>query len=437
LLLLIRATFRYDPAEGWVHDGRWKTRAQLEEAAERPGLSSRSIQKGVRTLATAGLVEVDDRGHAHYYYLRLKAPESGYTWLPTPLIDRMGDLDSTATLKVLLIIYRATWGWTSRETRGHGKDALVHRRFVQLSNAELARRTGLSRAAVITAVSVLTSDEWVERDRLDRTEAFFFSPIGNFNREESLPPSSWGKNLSSNTRARDAESGVNATESDGAQCAHRRRSHRENSPQPESNTETGKRGNPPSDGGKKTSRYPVPEGKTALYERLTGVGMSHAAAVKALYRRSEWLIESTIELYETSRQRGTVIENPGGWMNVALRETWAAKTKESPPDRSGRSRSERPLGQIFADLAKGDGWEMGDTTDGATDSTDRPAMDTEIDSQSEAAGLSRRDAIAFLEEHRLLGPDRDVTHWFDVEQGDPARFYPNERLQAWKEQNLD
>jgi len=446
-LLMIRTGFYYDPDNGWVHGGRWKTVKELEHAAGgNPGATARALRDGLRELAKRGLVEIDRRGQTNHYWLRLEPSESSFTWLPTALLEQLGE-HTTKALRVLLSIYRATWGWTDRREYS-GKT--VHKRAVQLSSAELQARTGLSANSVRRAVKELAGD-WIERERPTAGAAYAYRPLtSNFDGAEKYEggTSREKRKSNSNTPARGDSPPNRPDRTTEPRCSRGTAGAKENSQPDEQPAEDFVSGD--------FDLSRLSHGETELYKKLTAstgrehdhsaavrklelyrrltsdpIGVYHSEAVKLLCRRSSELVEATIEQFYVQRDG---VKNPGAWVTTALRNTWIARTEESSPDRSGRSGPDQPLGQIFADLAQGEGWEMSETADGPTGSTDRSAMDTPSESESnQATGMSRREAIAFLEDHGLLGPDRDVTHWFDVEKGDPARFYPNECLQEWSE----
>lgn len=196
-----------------------------------------------------------------------------------------------------------------------------------------------------------------------------------------------------------------------------------------------------------------------LYEHLTtdSIDLNHGAAVKWLRRRSRWLIEATIELYESAVESGQTIRNPGGWINRALEQTWAAKiANKAKPSRRKKSGSPVAVASIIEDSElTGHGRPPDDRVGGggkgasarpagpSSDITSHdktsggPMQATNTETKTRRDAMSRREAIAFLEDHRLLTRRRPLTHWFHVEPGQPPRFYPTSALRSWKGEQQD
>lgn len=391
LLLMIRTGFHYDPKTGWVHGGRWKTVKELEHAAGgKPGATPRALRDGLRELERRGLVEIDRRGQSNHYWLRMEPVESSFTWLPTALLEQLGE-HKTKALRVLLSIYRGTWGWTDRREYS-GKT--VHKRAVQLSSAELQARTGLSANSVRRAVEELAGD-WIERARPAAGAAYVYRPLtSHFNRAEKSEGGTLPRERNSNSNTRTCgDSPPNRpnppTEPRCSRGAGKARD--ESDPEsPRTGTESDPRG-----------RDSIPEGKEPLYERLTGAGMDHGPALWCLEHRAEWLIKASIGLLEESR-KARPIPNPGGWLFSAIREVWAGSTSGRPPNRS-RQESTEP----------GDLSEAVSSLFGA-----RSEQDTDP-----AGGYSWEKARRILEENDLLKRIPDLSHWFEVVQTDTGRRY--------------
>jgi hypothetical protein len=415
LLLMIRTGFHYDPETGWVHGGRWKTVKQLERAAGgKPGATARALRDGLRELERRGLVEIDRRGQSNHYWLRIEPAESSFTWLPTALLEQLGE-HTTKALRVLLSIYRGTWGWTDRREYS-GKT--VHNRAVQLSSAELQTRTGLSANSVRRAVEELAGD-WVERARPTAGAAYVYRPLtSHFNRAEkseggTLPRE---RNSNSNTRACSDSPPNRSDPPTEARCSRGTAGPRKNSEPDRQPTADSVSENPElnelSHGETEVyERLTAPTGKQhshsaavrklELYRRLTSesIGMYHGAAVRQLHRRSVELVEATMERFQERKHR---IQNPGAWMKSALEEAYCAPVNppEEPPSDPRETKPQR------------------------RSSTDPTGFGSTLSVGGDCPpGYSWEKARRILEENRLLKRRPDLSHWFEVVRTPNGRRY--------------
>jgi hypothetical protein len=165
LLALIRLSWRFDPEGGtWVHTGKSLTRADIEEAC---GLSGQGTRQGLSDLETSGWVEVDRLGRSYQYKLTLGVPSRRYTYLPTGLLEEASSFASTTALRVLLVVFRKTWGWTEAQTDSEtGDRRAVHKRWARASKADLTQTTGRSETAIGQAIEALEGS-WISRRRPD------------------------------------------------------------------------------------------------------------------------------------------------------------------------------------------------------------------------------------------------------------------------------
>ncbi|MCS3685822.1 hypothetical protein GGP76_003202 [Salinibacter ruber] len=351
LLALIRLSWRFDPEGGtWVHTGKSITRADIEEAC---GLSGQGTRQGLSDLEERGWAEVDRSGRSYQYRLTLGVPSRRYTYLPTGLLEEASSFSSTTALRVLLVVFRKTWGWTEAQTDPDtGEPRAVHKRWTRASKADFTQATGRSETAIGQAIEALEGC-WISRKRPDpgahfyrvRKEALrperghqeetsktYASNEMPPHRQRSDPPTSYRESYS-----RDKQNGQEKQkEPPGA-----------GSPQQKENGGEGvvlEKKSPRGDSSRDASE-PPPESecsnttpdasefsaeKQALAEKLVNAGVWPRRARECVRRYSEARIEANFDLY---RKRAQEIEDDGAWLCAAITDGYADLDSSSPEAR--------------------------------------------------------------------------------------------------------
>ncbi len=337
LLALIHLSFRFDPEQSeWVCPKRQFTRGDVEEAC---GLSSQGTRNGLSELDTIGWVCVDRSGRSHRHKLLLSVPTQRFTYVPSALLENARDLESGAELRVALAVLRGTWGWTGSETDPQSGDKrVVHDRWVQLSNRQLAEATGRSETAVAEAATALQG-AWIERVRPGHgAYQYRFLP-------ESVENGPEGSNSFSGSTANDLtpyrqKSGTPTFNKESflrdkhSQYSERGDPHQETEVPPDSNTAVPSGTQPhEKSAAKDTARAPAgqstapdfsnlsPE-KRDLAEKLQNVGVWAGRIAEFLSRFSPARIRANFELYRRRAAQQT-IRRPGAWLSQAIAEGYA------------------------------------------------------------------------------------------------------------------
>ena len=171
LLVLIRKSFRFED-RCWVSSGKSFTTQDLETSCS---LSRGGIRLGLSHLEDLGYVTADRSGHAHHFCLDLEVPQSRFTYLPVLLFRHTRDLTGPQ-LRLLLVVLRATWGWTrppgEKGDTSSDASAPVHRRWACLSTSTLSDLTGQSETSVREAAQALQGS-YLQRCRPTK-EAYYY-----------------------------------------------------------------------------------------------------------------------------------------------------------------------------------------------------------------------------------------------------------------------
>ena len=434
LLALVHLSWHFDPADGtWVHSEDAFLRAEVEAAA---GLSDEGTRQGLSELAEMGWVVAEASGRSHRHQLQLSVPTRRFTYLPTALLTSTGQPSSGTALRVLLAVFRETWGWTqkdpSRKERSskEGTSPMLHRRWAALSHSALSEATGRSQTAVKEAANAL-EDAWLSRVRPHQSayhyrvlpEAFAPkakavgteketsgdapspSPTANEvppERQRSVPPS-----FSKENPLRDkhnAESSQNQKSNPGPRQPDKPERDAvpeetsPSAPRPDSScmSQEGKSNSSPgSNGGELTPK------QEALAQKLINVGVWPERARECLRHYSLGRIEANFELY---RKRAPEIQNSGAWLCAAITDGYAGF-------KSGRDESNPSRGQ-----------------DSSQKSPDPPSQALEhkqkVSPENKRRLLRQRDDLEEDHFHRFRhaeSPTQKQFLYFDPEKGGPER----------------
>lgn len=332
VLLLLRSVFEYDQENArWTVDRSYRTVADLLSAPDgEAGITRRAVTDALPALEREGWITATRReGQATRIRWSRGVPQERYTQIPLLLLDDHARLSHSA-VKVVLRIYRETWGWTRTED-----GETQHRTSRTLSAEDLADATGLHPRTVRSVTQELAEKEAITRTRSHHAEAWTYRPDLSFfnpHLERSAPHTS-------------REDKFNRI------------------PTPTRET-------PPSEKchtGEDRSAIPVPgradldEGKRQHYDRLKSEGMDPDQAGKLCRKRSQEHLKRT--LFEFDRRRQDV-DDPPAWLHAAISQNWfAPRTHETPVNRSrsgstGGGSTAKPMGQVFEDLlSTEEGWE--------------------------------------------------------------------------------
>ena len=369
LLALVHLSFRFDPAKGeWVHAGEWLTRSDVEAAS---GLSDQGTRNGLAELRSLGWATADPASRSHRFRLEIEVPARRFTYVPTALLEELSTFDAGTELRVVLAVLRGTWGWTSQEMDPQSGDLrVVHDRWAQLSNRELAKATGRSETAVTRAAKALQG-EWLGRVRPGNgPHQYRFLPeaIGNDRGEEpGKQDSSFGGDANDLTPDRQNSDPPSFNKES---CSKDKHSQAPKRGGPAQKTEPASRkggavpteqprGDRPAPAGRdhqkrRTSGESSPSPdfsdlspeKRALAEKLANVGVWAGRIAEILSRFSRSRVRANFELY---RQRAAeqTIRKPGAWLHEAITEGYALEP--SGEDGSGEDGlGEAPKGGLPA-----------------------------------------------------------------------------------------
>jgi hypothetical protein len=356
VLALLHRSFRFDPADDvWVHAEAWLSRSAVEDAS---GLSSQGTRNDLAELESRGWVSIDRRGRTHQHRLLLSVPDRRYTYVPTALLDALGEIGSTTELRVLLAVLRGTWGWTETVPGPEGGRRTVHVRWTQRSTSSLAEDTGRSAAAVKAAAQALQG-RWIERVR-----------PGHGAYQYRFLPEAIGDGSGDGSGDRSSFSGANAHEippdrpnsdppsiSSKESCSHRHSSTTDRPNRPRSTGQGGSaravphdehreqapkdRGPSPSSPCSSREQPPdlgdLPPEQQAVAEKLANVGLWPERIAEVLKRFCPGRIEANFQLF---RQRAAeqTLHSPGAWLYRAITQGFAGYTAgEAPSGASGGS----------------------------------------------------------------------------------------------------
>lgn len=350
LLGLIHLSFRFDPAESsWVCPNRQFSRSEIENVS---GLSDQGARNGLSELESLGWARADRSGRSHRHQLLLKVPDRRFTYVPTALLEQASDVGSGTELRVVLAVLRRTWGWTRhRKDPQSGEQSVVHDRWAQLSNRELASATGRSETVVGQAAEALQG-EWIERvrpgsgayqyrflpkrvgDHTEETSSFSTDGANNLppDRQNSGPPSFSRKNL---PRDRQKGHGENTVDPLGGKSSSNKTNVVlvDNSPRQTAISEemgqtliSGSKAPPP-------DFSSLPPEKRDLAEKLSNVGIWAGRIAEVLSRFSTQRIQANFQLYRR-RSAEQTIRKPGAWLYKAIAEGYALPdSKLDEPER--------------------------------------------------------------------------------------------------------
>ena len=347
LLGLIHRSWRFDPEKGsWIHSEKWHTRADVQEET---GLSDQGTRGGLSDLEKKSWAEVDRSGRSYRYRLRMEVPTQRYTYLPTTLFEKVRGMDSTTALRVLLAIFRKTWGWTDVETDPEtGGSQAVHKRWARASKADLAAITGHSDTAIGQAIGSLEGT-WLNRSRPDagahlyrvlpeklgpkeekgREEEPSNPPTANAvtpHRQQSYLPTSYKESSFRDKQSSQEEEEPPARSYQGNPTGRRDAVPKED---PRSGTPPDSQEESPRNSGPDPlpSFSDLSPKKQSLGQKLINAGVWPDRAKECLSRYSEQRIEANFELY---RQRAPEIDDDGAWLCAAITDGYA-DLESSPP----------------------------------------------------------------------------------------------------------
>lgn len=348
LLGLIRLSWRFDPEEGsWIDMERHFSRRDVQEEC---GLSDEGTRQGLSGLEDKGWVSTDRSGRSYKHRLNLDVPTRRYTYLPTSLLERASEFASATALRVLLAVFRGTWGWTQVEDDPKSEGSrTVHRRWTCLSTSDLSRLTGRSETAVKRAAKDLAG-EWIGRGRLGQgayqyrilAEAFGLEsaqekepvedkepderlsspPVANDlapERQRSGPPASFKE---SKERDKHSQNQERQRKTGKSTPLEREKSAMPGDSPPEDQSQRSqkrgkaKRGETNSD----TDLEDLSPGEQSLARKLINAGVWPERARDCLKRYSRKRIEANFELY---RKRAPEIDNDGAWLCAAITDGYA------------------------------------------------------------------------------------------------------------------
>lgn len=379
-LALIRLSFRFEPEESsWVCPDRTFTRADVQRQS---GLSSQGARNGLRELAKAGWVQVDESGRSYEYALEMEVPTSRYTYVPTALLEAASGLSGTE-LRLVLAVIRATWGWTF--PAGEGGEQPSHRRWARLPTSQLAGRTGRSETAVKEAASNLQrrylerlrptsgayhyrflpeaimpdegpagapSEETLEETsrhgsvRVEKKIRAFVS-VGASNdltpdRQKSDPSTSYKESSSKDKHGQpQKKKRPEPTDANPPENGHAVPT--DNNPGEKSNTQRRRAQSKQPEETSTPDFSDLPPEKQKLAQKLANVGVWGGRIAELLSRFSCTRIRANFELY---RQRASeqVIVNPGAWLSQAIIDGYALSPSDSDtPGSTSTSGSLPPL----------------------------------------------------------------------------------------------
>jgi len=338
LLALIHQSFRFDPeASAWTCPGKSFSRRDIESAT---GLSDQGARNGLGDLEEAGWVDVDRSGRGYRYALRMVVPTTKYTYVPTTLLEKASELQSTTALRAVLAVLRETWGWTSKENRsGEKRSTTVHKRWAEISTSRLSRLTGRSEPALREATSALEG-EWISRVQPGQGAYLYRLLPGGFgpksetaceeeNLEESRPekpPSSPPTpNESTPDRQRDyaLSSYIESSFKDkqpGESDSNGEAKTQTDLPENEQGPAVPDSQNEPGREEEATDLSQFSDRKQSLGRKLINAGVWPDRAKECLRRYSAPRIEANFELF---RERAPEIEDHGAWLCAAVTEGYA------------------------------------------------------------------------------------------------------------------
>ncbi|MFB6280376.1 MAG: hypothetical protein ABEK75_12790 [Salinibacter sp.] len=424
LLALIHLSFRFDPTEGeWTHPGDWFTRSDVEAEC---GLSDQGTRNGLDELESTGWVRADRTGQSHQYQLTLEVPNKRFTYVPTALLEDVGDVGSSTQLRVVLAVLRRTWGWTHRKSVAErGPAEIVHDRWARFSNRELAEATGRSQSAIKGAAKALQG-EWLARARPGHGPyQYCFLPEaigdgsedrGSFcggdannlppDRQKSGPPSSYKENSTKDKQERPSKTST---------------PHPQTEPPPPENDAMPVNTQPRNRSGLKDQSQPNPDGenrtsltadfsdlspeKRDLAEKLANVGVWAGRIAEILSRFSTDRIRANFQLYRRRAAEQT-IRKPGAWLYAAITDGYALPDADSEGTPDGKSAShgslpplehKETLSEVKKDayVAQGIGKNRFHRCPPSRDRPDEPRFmyfDPEVGGPAPRTSASRRDA---------------------------------------------
>ncbi|MFB6273503.1 MAG: hypothetical protein ABEL51_11475, partial [Salinibacter sp.] len=340
-------------------------------------LSSQGTRNGLSELESMGWIRADRSGRSHWFELELSVPNQQFTYVPTALLESASGIDSGTELRVVLTILRRTWGWTGKDTDPQSGESgalrIVHDRWVQLSNRELAEATGRSETAVSEAAKTLQG-EWIERVR----------PGSGAYQYRFLPEA-----VGDGSGDRDSFCGDNANDltpdrqKSGTPTSNKESSSKDKHSQPqEKDTPEPTGASPPENrhavpagknprekpssqrqdaAGEQSEETPTPNfsdlppEKQELAEKLANVGVWVGRIAEILSRFSRRRIRANFELY---RERSTeqTIRKPGAWLYRAITEGYALPGDQSAPSGSNSAEPPAPSHKEIVSEAKKDAY---------------------------------------------------------------------------------
>jgi len=441
LLALIRESFRFDPeASTWTCLERSFSRQEIETAT---GLSDQGTRNGLADLEEAGWADVDRSGQSYRYALRIGVPSQRYTYVPTALLEEASDLPSATALRVLLVVLRATWGWTSEEQRSDetasqtAQKQTVHQRWAELATSTLSGLTGCSEPAIREAIGALEG-RWISRVQPGHGAYMYRILPGAFDPEEKA---TGGEDKRPRNRSSDSpianeitsDRQRNYSPSSYKESFCRDKQPRETDSKKGSNSQAGSAGSQEEGavpGSQENSGREAPDTdlsefsdrKKSLYRKLTNAGVWPDRAKECLRHYTPARIEANFELF---RERAPEIDDHGAWLCAAITNGYAdlssghsfpehsfpeyssskqGSSQNSPPD-FNLSRSHRPSAENFSPPPK-------------------PSHKQQVSPREKNALVHHYDTISPDQFHRFRyaeGPSEKQFLYFDPSIGGPDR----------------
>jgi hypothetical protein len=439
LLALIHQSFRFDPESStWTCSGESFSRREIER---KTSLSDQGTRNGLASLEEAGWVNVDRSGRGYRYALRMEVPTQRYTYVPTTLLEKDSELPSTTALRAVLVVLRATWGWTSKEDDSdENRSKTVHRRWVEISTSRLSRLTGRSEPALREAIRALEG-EWISRAQPSRG-AYLYRLLPDALGPESEPACKEGSPEENRSEKLSSKPRIPNEVTPDRQQSYPPSSYRESSCRDKQPTEVN------SNGSAKTQTEPtetkevhaVPDSqnesgreeatdlsqfsdrKRSLGRKLINAGIWPNRAKECLQRYSASRIEANFELF---RERAPEIDDHGAWLCTAITEGYAnvpgdaqpkgtfggeTSSQDSPEGSQGRSNRDFPR---KSQTARGD--------------RHLPDHKEKISARRKQALIRHRSEVKAEHFHRFRyaeSPDKAQFLYFDPTVGGPRQRRP-------------
>jgi hypothetical protein len=464
LLALIHRSFRFDPQSSeWTCPEKQFSRREIEAAT---GLSDQGTRNGLAELEEIGYAEIDRSGRSYSYALRMEVPSRRYTYVPTALLEKASEFSTGATLRAVLAVLRATWGWTSKCTpkeKGSGErgSQTVHKRWAELSMPTLAGIAGRSEPAVRRAAKALEGT-WISRVRpgegahhyrilpgalspgsedgkkrtvqegtVQEENVSSKTPTANESspeRQQTYPPASYKKSSSKDKQTQKSESKPSTdTEQNRSETSD------SGSAVPASPNQTENQpGNQPGGQPKENSDpdfSDLPEQKQSLAQKLVNAGVWPDRVRECLRRYSAPRVAANFKLWRTRKNdpEAPEIKNDGAWLCMAITDGYAnlssehSSSEDSSPRQGPRRGSHTNSGSSPPD---------GPSARGSSETSSRPRKPSHkqrVSPQEKDALIRHYEKITSDQFHRFRhgkSPTENQFLYFKPEKGGPSPRRP-------------